>query len=130
MRRAGLVAAATLVAVAGLVITGRWEESRAVRIEREGLAQVRSGVSAPLGRPVFTTLDPSTDLACLLYAQDAQELCFDPATGRLTEAVDRTGGRVRIWSLRYDRSAGLPVMTPTELRRILEIYPPAPYSFQ
>lgn len=124
MKRAAwlAVAAVALVALAALVVVGRWEGRRHARKENRGIAEIRALVG-PLDSPSLDRYRLLTDFSCLLYGRHgnpfALELCID-AEGRVVEAIDRRDRRhPRISSLREDRSAATTRVDRAEVDRLI-----------
>ena len=121
--------AAVLVAVAVallvvLVLVGRWEGRRHERSEIAGMRRVFD-VVGPLDNPSLDAyrIDIDFEFDCLLYRRGsdrfALELCFD-RSGRLAEAIDRRGGRLRISSQREHPEASTIRVDRAEVVRLLK----------
>lgn len=61
-------------------------------------------------------------LSCFVYGARAYELCWDER-GRLLEAIDRSGGRRRVWSLRQSPWDAQIVQPPGYLERLVRLVP-------
>ncbi len=95
---------AGLVALAVLVLVGRWERGHRADVQNRGMGRVLAAVG-PLDQPSLDAFRYLFNFQCLLYKRGtnpfALELCTD-AQGRLVETIDRRSGSPRIWSLRDD----------------------------
>jgi hypothetical protein len=124
MRRSGplVVVGAVLVALAALVVVGRWEGRRHARSENRGIAEIR-GLVGPLDSSSLDRYRLLAQFSCLLYGRNgnafALELCVD-RNGRVVEAIDRRNRRKpRIFSLREDPSAATVRVDRAEVDRLL-----------
>jgi hypothetical protein len=108
MRRRGLVAAgAVVVLLLGLlVVAGRWERSRWVTSQVDGMKRVRAAIG-PLDSSSLAGYRVLPGFDCLVYQRGknpyALELCFD-GTGRVVQAIDRRRARV-YYSLQAEPTA-------------------------
>lgn len=108
-RRSVIAAAAGVgvVALAGLVLLGRWEDRRNVDAQLRGMRAVAAEIG-PLDSGSLSGYRVQPSFDCLTYRRGAKpfalELCVD-RSGRVVEAIDRTGSRNRYWTLRHEQSA-------------------------
>ena len=109
MRRWLVIAGAAVLVLLLLIPVGRWERDRHARNELAGIRRVLAAIG-PIDQSSLDAyrvgVGPGMD--CLLYKRGANpfalEFCFDGA-GRVIEAIDRTGSRPRISSIREDPTA-------------------------
>jgi hypothetical protein len=114
-------AAASLVLAAVLIPVGRWERSHRAHEQVRGLRKVLSAVG-PLDQPSLDAFRHLQRFDCLIYKRGgnpfALELCVDHS-GRLVEAIDRTSGKPKIWSLRDDPTRSTVRLDRSEVERLL-----------
>ena len=121
---AAVLVAVAVALLAVLVLVGRWEGRRHERSEISGMRRVFDAVG-PLDNPSLDAyrIDIDFEFDCLLYRRGADrfalELCFD-RSGRLAEAIDRRGGRLRISSLREHPEASTIRVDRAEVVRLLK----------
>jgi hypothetical protein len=123
VRRRPRAAAAAVVCLAliALVPIGRWEDRRNAAAQVAGMKRVAAKIG-PLDSRSLTGYrrDPAFD--CLVYRRGANrwalELCVNGA-GAVVEAIDRTGGRKRYWTLRDEQSASTFRVDRREVDRLL-----------
>jgi hypothetical protein len=98
------VFSAIAVAFAALVVVGRWQASHEIDGERRGMQRIFEVAAA---RRIPDAWRITTTFRCLLYRGGsnafAYELCFD-TSGRLVEALDRTGRDLVVYTLRSEPS--------------------------
>ena len=119
--RAGVVVAAAILALALLVLVGRWEGRRHADKENAKILRIREAVGS-LDKPRPTGFRILNPFSCLTYARGgntyALELCVD-GDGRVVEAIDRRSGTPRIASLREDPGAATVRVDRAEVDRLL-----------
>lgn len=105
MRHPAAVVAIAALAVALVVVVGRWERSRSIAERRHGVEQVLALTGGGLDRGRVSAYRYRGDLNCLLYrwrsAPSRLELCFDPE-GRVVDTIDRRTSTLRTWSFIAD----------------------------
>jgi hypothetical protein len=122
-------AAAAVVLAGVLVGVGRWERSHRAAGQSRGMEKVASAIG-PLDSPSLDAFRVLGDFDCLLYKRGpnpyALELCID-RSGRVVEAIDRRGGKVRFWSLRDDPTRSQVHVDRAEVQRLLDKMVVPPY---
>lgn len=120
-RRLVLVGLGACVVLAVLVLVGRWEADRRAETQSRGMARVLATVGS-LDDPSLDAFRYLGSFQCLVYERNrnpfALELCVDPS-GRVVEAIDRTGPEPRIWSLRDDPERSTVRVDRAEVDRLL-----------
>jgi hypothetical protein len=122
VRRIAPWVAGALVVAALLVALGRWERSHRADGQSRGMRDVARAVG-PLDSPSLDAFRVLGAFDCLLYKRGpnpfALELCVD-RSGRVVEAIDRRGGKVRVWSLRDDPTRSSVRVDRAEVERLLD----------
>ena len=118
-----VIAAAALIAAAGLVAVGRWERGQRASEENAGMRTVVQEVG-PIGSSSLRGFRILAKFDCLVYRRGrvayALELCIDD-DGRLVEAIDRRSGEPHIWSLRDDPPRASVRFDRREVDRLLDM---------
>ncbi|MDQ5821472.1 MAG: hypothetical protein M3540_08535 [Actinomycetota bacterium] len=128
-RRVALWLVGALAVSAVLVVVGRWERSHRAADQSRGMRQVARAIG-PLDSPSLDAFRVLGNFDCLLYRRGtnpfALELCVD-RSGRVVEAIDRHGGKVRVWSLRDDPTRSAVRVDQAEVERLLDQMVVRPY---
>ena len=128
-RRIGIWAVAVVAVAAVLVVVARWERSHRAADQSRGKRAVARMIG-PLDSPALNSFRLLGSFDCLLYQRGenpfALELCVD-RSGRVVEAIDRRGGKVRVWSLRDDPTRSSVRVDRAEVDRLLDkmVVPPS-----
>jgi hypothetical protein len=124
MKRAALIAAGAVAALAVLAAAGRAERAHWIGTQRDGMNDVMQTIG---GRFLVRTVSDVWDnierpgISCLRYSYGgdpyAMQLCFDPH-GRVVEAYDERSGKVEIYDLHEEPAESGLRIDPRQLKRI------------
>ena len=121
MRRLWLTAAVSVLAIAAFAAIGRREREHRADVQSSGMRAVLNQIG-PLDSPELRGFRIFVNFHCLVYKRGrndfALELCVD-RHGRVVEAIDRTDGTAKVWSLRDDPTQSELVVDRGEVDELL-----------
>lgn len=121
LRRARVLVGLMIVILAALVAVGRWERSRQIDDQADGMRRIL-GLIGPLDNPTLAGFRTLPAFDCLTYKRGgnglALEICVDSA-GRVVQAIDRRTVQRRFWTLQFEPSASPVRVSWREVQRLV-----------